>query len=314
MFELGEKSLAFTFVQFRVCMTSFKSLFDACVERLMTAGIVQPRKEAASIFAKLIGVSSETILFGDPITINLDDRQIGTIRQAVEKRAERVPVPRLFGEVSFCGMTLMVTDGVYRPYPESEYFVDHVLMQVPQTREPYRILDLGTGTGCLLLALLNAMPEASGVGVDIDENALRLAERNAEENNLAHRAVFQRGNWGEAITEQFDLVVCNPPRVATEDIPHLLPEMRDHEPRHSLDGGSDGLTCFREVANCFTRVTKPQALGAFQVGPKYARPVQLLFQDKGLQNISVKFSYAQDPVGIFVTNEIRKPWWRRLMG
>jgi release factor glutamine methyltransferase len=151
-----------------------------------------------------------------------------------------------------------------------------------------RILDLGTGTGCLLLSLLHELPDATGLGIDIASRAVEQAEANAVALELAARAKFRIGNWLEGITETFDVVVSNPPYIAAGDIPKLMPEVREHDPRRALDGGADGLDAYRLLIPALPRVMNPGALAAFEVGQGQAATVADLFRHAGFSNIETR--------------------------
>jgi release factor glutamine methyltransferase len=284
-------------------MTVLKSRLNIWDSQLTGASVPYPRQEATAIIAVVLGCAPE--LIDEQLHIILTDSQIAAIDHMIADRVRRIPLPRITGHSEMCGLNLRVADGVYRPYPESEVFVDLTVMALSNSSAPLRVLDLGTGSGCLLLGLINELPNASGVGVDNDDAALALARENAAANHLSSRTEFRHGNWGDGLTEQFDLVVSNPPRVATLDISRLVPEMRDHDPVHSLDGGHDGLDCFRAVIRAFTFTAKPDAIGAFQVGPKYADAVAKLLKNEGFETIEVRVSLQGQPVAVMVRNRKR---------
>jgi len=140
-----------------------------------------------------------------------------------------------------------------------------------------RILDLGTGTGCLLLTLLHELPNATGIGIDISPRAVEQAAQNAVALGLNTRTTFRTGNWLENITEKFDIIVSNPPYIPASDIPALMPEVRDFDPACALDGGDDGLAPYRHIIPQLPYFLKPQGLAAFECGHGQAQDIAHLF-------------------------------------
>ncbi|MDD3288826.1 MAG: peptide chain release factor N(5)-glutamine methyltransferase [Alphaproteobacteria bacterium] len=227
-------------------------------------------------------------------------------QRALEKikcRQEQIPVERIFGVTDFCGIRLFVADGVFKPYSETENLVYHAILMLNKINGPVRVLDIGTGSGCILLAILHAVPQATGVGVDMDEKAINAARINAKANCLDDRAEFCIGNWSENIEEKFDLVISNPPRVATDDLPYLIPEMRNYDPIAALDGGKDGLLFFRLLGKDFHRLTKLNGFGLFQVGIKYAYKTCKIMRQFGIENSEIKFNHLGMPCAIAVVNQ-----------
>lgn len=163
-----------------------------------------------------------------------------------------------------------MTPGVFQPYPESEGLIDVALTHLPYLLAPLRILDLGTGSGCLLLALLKAYPNASGLGVDCDDGSIAAARENASALSLDSRARFQSGDWVKNIEAQFDLIVSNPPRVPSALSEGLLPEMLNFDPRTAYDGGADGLLHYEEIIRGVDRISNPETLLVLHVSDAVA--------------------------------------------
>jgi len=148
------------------------------------------------------------------------------------------------------------------------------------------VLDLGTGSGCLLIALLSELPEATGVGADIDPDAISMARRNAGTHGVDRRATFVTSNWGSAITGQFDVVLTNPPYIPTDVIPELDSTVREFDPVLALDGGEDGLLCYRAIADALPQLLKAGGLAALEVGAGQSRDVMSILRRTGLQAIT----------------------------
>ncbi|MDD4615913.1 MAG: HemK family protein methyltransferase [Alphaproteobacteria bacterium] len=267
------------------------------IENLATAGVPNARSEAAKIFDLVRGTEGGEFSFGGRIEV--EPAQVEKIGELIEKRAQRIPFARLTEFVRFADVEIEAGEGVYAPTVESENVIDHaaaLLEGVPKAR----ILDLGSGSGFLLLALLHAVPGSSGIGIDCSEKAIELGQRNAVRNCLQDRAEFRIGNWAEKIDEKFDLVISNPPRAATGDVPSLMPELREHDPLESLDGGDDGLKFFRQLAVDFRRLALRDGCGVFQAGPMQAKPVQRLFIKCGFKKTRIIANYLNQPAGIVV--------------
>lgn len=266
--------------------------------RLGKAGIENARKEIERIVCRVLNL--DPFASQNYQALDVDQEIFEKILASLILREQRIPVERIFGVTTFYGLKIDVGPGVFKPYFETEALVEHAEIFLEQFQHPIRILDLGTGTGCILLALLRPLPHASGVGVDINEQAITLASSNAEKNGMQARARFLVGDWGGDIKEKFDLVVAHPPRVATKYLPHLLPEMYRHDPQLSLDGGDDGLKFYRLSAAILAGLLKPDGCGLFQVGARYAEQVRQIFLGAEFQNVEIKSNYLGEATTIAV--------------
>lgn len=197
------------------------------------------------------------------------------------------PIARIIGQKEFWGLPLIVTPAVLVPRPETETIVEFALSLVGDRTRPLRVADLGTGSGAILLALLSELPNASGIGTDVLRDALDVARRNAERLGLAERLQFVVSDYGSELAGPFDLVVSNPPYIATADIMTLDREVRDHDPRIALDGGSDGLTAYRSIAADARRLIGDGHL-VVEIGAGQQRDVEFLLAEKGLAIAGVR--------------------------
>ncbi len=194
------------------------------------------------------------------------------------RRVARQPLSHVLGFRGFWTLDVEVTADVLTPRPETEHVVEALLAApAPETA---RVLDLGTGSGAILCALLSERPRWTGVGVDASDAALNVARRNAMTAGVADRAEFRLGDWDEGLDERFDLIACNPPYIPTADIAGLEPEVRDHEPRAALDGGVDGLDVYRRLAPRLPHLLAPAGSAAFEVGMGQADTVAGLFAER----------------------------------
>jgi len=286
-------------------MRKFQDTLKEFVERLRKAGVFSPEKEAYAIFAHVLGrKASETESSWDVI---LDARTLKKATDIFERREKREPLARILGAQTFFGVEIKTSPDVYRPCLDAEQLVEQALFLSSQKGfEKPHILDLGTGTGCLLIALLHALPHATGIGVDIDERILEVARKNAEINGVQDRAIFVKSDWGKSLNEKFDLIVCNPPAVATANIPFLSPELRDYDPIASLDGGEDGLNFYRYIAKDFDRLAVPGGFGIFRVYSK--KREAKIFQSAGIP-VEIILTYYHEPYCIVATNIMNFRRW-----
>jgi release factor glutamine methyltransferase len=217
----------------------------------------------------------------------LSAAQSEELDRLLARRERREPVSQILGVKGFWKIMVRVTPEVLTPRPETETILDVVLPRLAEGT-PVRILDLGVGSGALLLALLAERPAAIGLGVDASAEALAVARENAANLGMAGRVALLRGDWAAGLEAgSFDLVVSNPPYIRSGDIAGLAPEVRDHEPRLALDGGPDGLDAYRDLAPQILSVLKPGGLFAVEVGLGQAGAVRALFSDAGARDITL---------------------------
>lgn len=230
--------------------------------RLKSAGIPQPQREARLMLAHVCGAAQATIIGHPEYAV----AEPGRFRALVDMRARGMPMAQVLGHREFWSLEFEVTADTLDPRPDTETLVEAALTAVAGAQQPVSVLDLGTGTGCLLLALLNELPRACGIGVDKSPAAVVVARNNARRLALARRARFLVGDWGQALASRFDLVVANPPYIPTGDFGGLQVEVARYEPRMALDGGVDGLDSFRAIAPQLKRLLKPAGSALLEVG------------------------------------------------
>jgi release factor glutamine methyltransferase len=217
-------------------------------------------------------------------TRSLGEDGARALASLVARRLDRQPVARILGTKEFWGLPLRLNEATLVPRPETETVVEAALASIdsggPRTR-PLRIADLGTGSGALLVALLNELPHAVGIGTDISREAVAAARDNAGHLGFSSRAMFAVCNFGAALAGHFDLVVSNPPYIPSADIALLPPEVR-HDPRRALDGGADGLGCYRAIAGQAAKLLKPEGHLVVELGIGQESAVAALFHSAGL--------------------------------
>jgi release factor glutamine methyltransferase len=202
---------------------------------------------------------------------------------AIEARLAATPAAHILGSQGFWTLDLAVSPATLIPRPDSEAVVEAALAAFPDREAPLRVLDLGTGTGCLLLAVLAERPRASGIGVDLVPAAAALARENARRNGIAGRVSVLAGDWSAALSGRFDLVLSNPPYVESAAIDGLMPEVARHEPRSALDGGADGLDAYRRLAALLPALLAPAGAAVLELGLGQREAVEALAREVGLQ-------------------------------
>ena len=289
-------------------MSTLVKAWNAARDRLKDAGVGSPVMDARLLVEAAAGATRADIL-SDPQRALTSD-QVRTLDQLVTRRAKREPISHILGRKGFWKIMLSVSPRVLTPRPETELVVDLALRAFAEDRR-FSVLDLGVGSGAILLAILAERPAGKGLGVDASEEALAVARENAANLGLQARAALLRGDWTSGLEgDGFDLVVANPPYVRTADIALLEPEVRDHEPLIALDGGPDGLDAYRVLAPEILRVLKPSGRFFVEIGHDQGPSVMALFQAAGAEDVRVVqdleqrdrvVAGAKKPLG-FVTN------------
>ncbi len=219
----------------------------------------------------------------------LDTHAARKIESFVTRRLAGEPVTRILGSRAFWTLDLRVTADVLDPRPDSETIVRAALEALGARKNTsLRILDLGTGSGALLLALLSECPQATGVGIDLSEEACAVARENAERNALSDRASIAQGRWFEGLRDTFDLIVSNPPYIESAEIAGLATEVRAHDPLLALDGGADGLTAYREIVAGLPSALRGGGFAVLELGAGQETAVTQLAQAAGLRASGTK--------------------------
>lgn len=255
------------------------ALLRAAAVRLSDAGIPDPMRDARVLLAHALGIAPDrlTLHMADPVAPEAAAR----FADLITARAARAPVSHLIGQRLFWGRSFRVTSDVLDPRPDTETLVALALA------EPFaRVLDLGTGSGCILLSLLADRPATSGVGADLSPVALQVAQDNAARLGVGDRVAFVVSDWCAAVTGTFDLIVSNPPYIAAAEMPGLAPEVRDHEPHLALTDGGDGLTAYRALAAQIPAHLAPGGRILLEIGATQGPEVVAILRRAGFGAVS----------------------------
>jgi release factor glutamine methyltransferase len=248
-----------------------------------------PRLESRILLAQALGVT-RTDLIRDP------DRAIdpAAFMLLLDRRAAHEPVAHILGHREFWSLDFQVSPATLIPRPDSETLIEAAVDAFASRQPPKRLLDLGTGTGCLLLALLTEFPAAFGIGTDIQPGAATLARDNAVRLGLAGRSAFLAASWASALDGRFDLIVSNPPYIPGGDIGRLMPEVAKHEPRSALDGGSDGLDAYRTILPLLARHLGPDGIAILEFGIGQSEILAPMARDQGF-GVTIRPDLANIP-------------------
>jgi len=265
-------------------------LVGAVGRTLSEAGIDTARLDARLLIAHATSRASDDVVLQPDAVASPEALRI--LDDLVERRVAREPMSQILGIRGFYDLEFKVTSDVLTPRPETETLVEAVLDATDgRSQDALSLLDLGTGSGCLLLSLVHALPTARGLGTDLSEAALAVAKENARIASVADRVRFSQGSWFDAVDTDagpFDVIVSNPPYIPSRDVEGLDPEVRDHEPRLALDGGGDGLGAYRVIAGGARERLSGGGLLAVEIGIGQAVEVVRLFETSGFTDIAVR--------------------------
>ncbi|NSX93416.1 peptide chain release factor N(5)-glutamine methyltransferase [Agrobacterium tumefaciens] len=273
----------------------------AARKRLQAAGVSDPFLDARLLIAEIIGFSlTDFVMKPDhPVTCEEQAR----IAAMIERRAGGEPVHRILGHRGFHGLDLLLSKETLEPRSDTEVLVDTVLPALKEAvsqKGSARVLDLGTGTGAICLALLKECPGATGIGSDISADALETAAKNASRNGLETRFEIRQSDWFEKISGRFDIIVSNPPYIRSDIVTTLDREVRHHDPMAALDGGQDGLAPYRLIAADAGRFLVENGIVGVEIGFDQRLDVSAIFASHGFSLLDAVKDYGgNDRVLIF---------------
>ena len=275
-------------------MTGLGCAIDEVARRLAAAGIAEARREARLLAGKAAGLDSATAI-AHPER-KLSPEEIERLAGYARRREAREPISRILGWREFWSLRFALGPETLDPRPDSETLVAAALesaRSVSITRaKPLSVVDLGTGSGCLLLALLSELPNAQGLGIDISRGALATAAANAGSLGLASRARFQWGDWGSGVKERFDLILCNPPYIPAGEVAGLAPEVAKFDPILALSGGADGLDVYRRLSRELPPLLSQGGRAIVEIGVGQGAPVGAILAGGGLRLLGERADLA----------------------
>lgn len=275
------------------CKT-YRELYEEGRRILEQAGLPDAALDARFLLEEVCGTNLQTLLVFPEKKVT--EEEVNQYRAFIQRRKDREPTAMILGEWDFMGLTFRLNKSTLIPEQDTEVLVETALEELKRRglgEAPLRILDLCTGSGCILLSLLHELRNAGGLGTDLSEEALEAARENAVRLGLQERAAFRQGDlWEPVGDERFDLIVSNPPYVPTEVIPTLEPEVRCGEPYAALDGGEDGLVFYRRIMREAAGHLKPSGIIIVESGFDEAPQIAALMQDQKLRGLRTVKDYG----------------------
>jgi release factor glutamine methyltransferase len=266
----------------KVTAATRRGALKEAVALMKSAGLDTPVLDARLIVQHALGIDWNTLFMAADQPLAESERT--ALESQLARRTAHEPVSRIVGHRHFWTLNLAVTPDTLDPRPDTETLIEAAVAAMPDRKTPLTILDLGTGTGALLLALLSEYPEATGAGVDLSPGALAVAKSNAESHGLGNRAAFRQGSWADGIKGPFDLIVSNPPYIEQNDLAGLPPEVREHDPMMALDGGTDGLDAYRAIIPALSDLMSASSLAILEIGAGQGDAVVAIARDHGLKS------------------------------
>ena len=259
---------------------AYKELYDLGVSALKEAQIEEASLDARLLLEEVCGTDRNYLLVHGANEVT--EEQYGCYVNYINTRKRHVPLQHILGYQEFMGLKFQVTGDVLIPRPDTETLVEEVMRSL---HDGMHILDLCTGSGCILLSLLQYSNDCVGVGSDISEKALQVAKENAK--SLSLEAEFIQSDLFEKITGKFEIIVSNPPYIPRGEIPTLMEEVKDHDPLPALDGGEDGLYFYRKIIKEAEKYLYPGGMLFFEIGCKQAEAVSRYMKDAGYRDVAV---------------------------
>lgn len=258
----------------------YRELYDFGISQLLEAGIEEAKLDARLLLEDICGTDRNYLLIHGEESVT--EKQQEDYKESIAKRKKHIPLQQITGYQEFMGLRFRVTPDVLIPRQDTETLVEEVMRFL---HDGMNILDLCTGSGCILLSLLRYSNDCTGTGSDISKKALEVAKKNAEE--LSVTASFLESNLFEKIEERYEIIVSNPPYIPTDVIPTLMEEVKDHEPMSALNGDADGLFFYKRITEKAGEHLYPGGMLFFEIGCEQAEDVSGLMEKAGFQEITV---------------------------
>lgn len=274
-------------------MKTLNAVKVECENQLKKASIDSASLDARILISHVLNIKS--IEYALEPNRPVSDDEYKSIIDLINLRISRKPISQIVGYKEFWSLLFKVTKDTLTPRPDSETLIEVCLKELKNTNENLRVLDLGTGTGCLLLTLLSELPNATGLGVDISKAAIEVAQENAQRLGLSERAEFKVSNWAYDIDseELFDIIICNPPYISFSERENLSSDVKDFEPEKALFSGNDGLNDYKIIAKQISKHIKPHSIMIFEIGHTQAQKVNKIFISEGFNKVSIHQDLGQ---------------------
>ena len=272
------------------CEPTLTNLIYRAVAKLKAAGVPDAGTDARVLITEAARLDREDLL-RDPV-MTLDEETVNSFNIMIGRRCNREPVSRIIGRREFRSIEFQLSPSVLDPRPESEIVVEAVLDFVRRRSGQIRVLDIGTGTGCLILSILAELPGATGIGTDFDVKAVANAFDNARRLGFLTRTEFLHTFWVDGVVGRFDVIVSNPPYIRTNDISKLSPEVSQYEPRVALDGGADGLDAYRALASRVPDHLSSSGIVITEIGAGQKTGVVQVFKDHAFKLVDARSDHA----------------------
>lgn len=259
-------------------------LFRDSTKKLEKVGITTPKLDAKILLSDLLKIDSkELVLYFNK---HIDNDFIDEFNKLLNRRINREPIANIINQKLFWDYSFFVSQDVLTPRNDSETLIEAILSNYKNKDEELKILDLGTGSGCLILTLLKIYKNSTGLGIDINEKSLQIAETNAKRLKV-DRVKFIQNNWNENIEDKFDIIISNPPYIPTEEIKILEPEVNKYNPILALDGGEDGLKCYRYLASSLKKNIKNTTKIFLEIGKDQENKIKKIFSNHSYQLLNM---------------------------
>ena len=265
-------------------------LYKNSSKELEQQGILTSKLDVKILLSYLLNIDSKELIMY--FNQHIEQKFINTFNHLLKRRLNREPIANIVNKKSFWSYDFFVNENVLTPRNDSEILIEAVLSNYNNMQEELKILDLGTGSGCLILSLLKMYKNASGLAVDISDKALKVAKQNAE-NLKINNIKFLKNNWNDNIEEKFDIIISNPPYIPTKEIKELEPEVNKFNPLLALDGGEDGLNCYRYLAKSLEKNLKENTKIFLEIGKNQEKDIEKIFNENGYELLKMYKDLAE---------------------
>lgn len=265
-------------------------LYKNSAKELEQQGILTSKLDVKILLSYLLNIDSKELIMY--FNQHIEQKFINTFNHLLKRRLNREPIANIVNKKSFWSYDFFVNENVLTPRNDSEILIEAVLSNYNNMQEGLKILDLGTGSGCLILSLLKMYKNASGLAVDISEKALKVARQNAE-NLKINNIKFLKNNWNDNIEDKFDIIISNPPYIPTKEIKELEPEVNKFNPLLALDGGEDGLNCYRYLAKSLEKNLKENTKIFLEIGKNQEKDIEKIFNENGYELLKMYKDLAE---------------------